>query len=295
MRYIFFSIILLHFSIRIFSQNDFREGYVIMSSGDTISEYINYNDNEKYSRCEFKKSPTENFIIYKPSEIIGYRFKDDKFYISKDIELKKNNEIYKQIVFSKALYKNDEAIVGVSYPDSGIIKLKVFLEFILKGKLNIYYFQDNSKNGQYFVEKDSDQIHQLLVEDITYISDNEVYAKQKREVYKGELISILNNYPKAFKEVNNTDLRHKDLIKLGRDYHNYICGDNNCIVYQQAIKPFTTHFNIYAGYGFSNYSLKEGKKLLNFIDKSAIHYGLQVIFKNIFPENEKVNLKIGVS
>ena len=82
-------------------QTDFRPGYVIQNSGDTLFGKIDYrSDIIMNSKCKFKNN--ENIIIeYSPKDIFAYRIIDGKYYISKAI----NNNTY-------------------------------FLEFLIKGKVN---------------------------------------------------------------------------------------------------------------------------------------------------------------
>jgi hypothetical protein len=273
-----------------YSQVDFREGYIITLNGDTINGYLNFNSDKSF-KCEFKKTINGQYETYKPFDIIGYRYSNYKYYISKEITVKKSNEVHKQIIFTNTV-KEHEYIDGVSYPESGYNKLKIFIEFLIKGKLNIYYYKDNQNNAHYFVEKDGDSIHELTIENISYFNNSIIYATQKKETYKGELTLYLNDYPSAFQQIKSTSLSHKDLIKLGKDYHNYICGDNSCIIYERPLKHKVINYGIYTGYGYSIYHLKQGKQNIDFVDRNVFRLGSRILFNNFNPVNDKLIFKI---
>ncbi len=54
---------------------DFREGYVVLNSNDTITGLVDFvKGNGAYRSCYFKASDTVKIIKYKPAEIKGYGF-----------------------------------------------------------------------------------------------------------------------------------------------------------------------------------------------------------------------------
>ena len=98
----------------LFAQTNFKSGYVIKLSGDTIFGEIDYrNDVRMAKKCSFRSNANAPVIDYKPEDIFGYHFTDSKYFVS-------------------------EVVNGQRY----------FLEFLIKGKINIYDLKDD--NGYRF-------------------------------------------------------------------------------------------------------------------------------------------------
>src|SRR5688572_22358710 len=70
-----------------FAQTDFRKGFVITLQRDTISGLVNYREGANaHEICEFKKLENLNATSYRPDEIFGYGFLDDKFFESRKVQ-----------------------------------------------------------------------------------------------------------------------------------------------------------------------------------------------------------------
>ncbi len=84
------------------AQTDFRAGYIIGNIGDTLYGEIDYRGDFWMSQiCRFK-ADDNSIRAYSPQDIKAFRFIDSKYFISQEI----NNN-------------------------------KVFLEFLISGKVNI--------------------------------------------------------------------------------------------------------------------------------------------------------------
>ncbi len=86
---IFKSIFLVSFLLCMFpfgfvaAQLDFRPGYTITNSNDTIKGVLLYKDFNTSKICKFRKGMDDNTTDYSPSDIHAFRFDDGKYYISK--------------------------------------------------------------------------------------------------------------------------------------------------------------------------------------------------------------------
>lgn len=77
-------IILLLCLLNLNGQTNFRPGYVITNSNDTLQGLIdNKGDVKNAKNCEFKESADAKVKEFKPFGIKGFRFKDDKYFVSK--------------------------------------------------------------------------------------------------------------------------------------------------------------------------------------------------------------------
>lgn len=183
------------------AQTDFRPGYIVKASGDTIFGQIDYRgDLLMSSVCRFKGSDS-TIIEYSPFDIVGFRFIDSKYFISEKINEK-----------------------------------KVFLEYLIKGKVNIYYMRDDN-GDHYFLDKEGLGLIELpYQEGIKYVDGKQVFFETKLH------IGILNYYMQDAPEIQNQIQTikkpgHQYLIQLAEDYHNAVCLDEKCIIYAKSI-PF---------------------------------------------------------
>ncbi len=206
---------ILLISVDTYGQKDLKNGYIITNSYDTIIGFINLKSNYNNSKvCEFYKDVDENPIEYNPQDIKGYRIEDVKFYISKDIDL------------------NDQ-------------KRKVFLEYLLNGIVDLYYYKELTTE-YFFIEKDG-SLHQLSNDEIEIFDKNgNMYQKYSNQ-YKGVLNYLLHDAPELSDKILNTEFKHTSLIKITKEYHDMVCEDYKCIEYQKSNNS-SIYFESYLGF-----------------------------------------------
>ncbi len=202
-RYPLFFIFILTSISDCFPQSDFRKGYIIFNSGDTTFGYIEYRGNKSNAKkCMFTSDPsrTGKRIEYTPQELKGYRFTDSKYYISRDVGPKGNQE-------------------------------RLFLEYLINGKVDIFYYRDDA-DEHYFADKGDNKLIPLTNEEKEVYIDYVRYQKESKQ-YIGVLKYIFQDSPEVAKETEKTSLNHKSLIDITRDYHYAVCKDEDCIVYEK--------------------------------------------------------------
>lgn len=189
---------LLFSTVILNAQTDFRPGYIIKTSGDTIFGQIDYRGDLLMSgQCKFREK--DNTIKdYSPTDISTFRFIDSKYYISREI----NGRI-------------------------------VFLEFLIKGKVNIYYMRD--ENGDhYYLDKDDIKLTEIPYEEgVKDIDDKKVFYESKKHI--GLLNYYMEDVPKLQSEIKGIRKPgHQNLIKIAEDYHNAVCDGEKCIIYEKS-------------------------------------------------------------
>lgn len=256
MKYFLTSVFIL-ISLNLFANEGERAGYIIKSNGDTLQGFLIYQNSLNAAKtCKFRAALSENYEEFKPGEIKAYRFNDDKYYVSR-------------------LVKVDT---------SGNTNI-VFLEYLINGVADIYYYAD-VHGDHYYIEKVDDILIELP--DIVRLSDG---VHMLPSQYKGLLRSILFDGGILEDEIDNTSLTHKSLIKLARNYHTLVCPEESCIVFEKpnlkskmqlvfVFAPFLNQYNF-------------GKRLLS---SYGIGYqvGITLKFKNVFLSNERFSLNIGM-
>jgi hypothetical protein len=183
------------------AQTDFRPGYIIKETGDTIFGDIDYRgDLLMGSICRFRVNESE-ITNYYPNDISAFRFIDSKYYVSREI----NNK-------------------------------KVFMEYLIKGEVNIYYLRDET-GDHYYIDKEDVRLTEIPYEKSIRIVDD------KEMLYESTLhMGFLKYYMKEAPELESKiqSIRkpdHRNLIKLAEDYHYAVCDSEECLIYEKKL-PF---------------------------------------------------------
>jgi hypothetical protein len=240
----------------------YKEGYIITNTNDSISGLIKYEGAIKNSAsCTFKNTVDDYETIYKPYDIVGFRFKDSKYFISDQI-----------------LIDNKPT--------------PVFLEWLIKGEANILCYSPKDLNIRYFIRVENDSLIELKNTSIAKTIDNREY-----QINKKEFIATLKNYlkdePKLFSQIESIQsLDDKRLIELSKDYHSLKCSNEECIVFEDKNRKFLLHIAPTASYintkAFLNSKNKESIGLT-----SDFGYGINLKFTNSPTLAPKFSYNIG--
>jgi len=202
MKYISIFTLLFCLTITVKAQSNYKSGYIITNSNDTIRGLIDFRtDKMNSSYCRFKLSKDANEKIYYPDDIFGYMFINEvKYYVSRTITIDNKTE-------------------------------KVFLEYLVQGLKDLYYYPLN--NGYYFIEdKDGKMISFTKKSD--EIVDNK-YIEDKK--YIGALIYTFQDCESILKNIDKTEFDRGDMIRLTKKYHTQMCSPGEeCIVFENDYK-----------------------------------------------------------
>ena len=189
------------------AQSDFRAGYIITLKMDTIQGFIdNRNYQENCQLCCFKFLHSDSVFTYGPQQIYGYRFKDGKYYVSREIEIENS-------------------------------KRNVFLEYLINGKLNIYFYRDVEGDDHYFAEKDTIPLKELKYSKaLKYVDGIDHQVIYETNIHRLLLIYYTQDCPQIRDEILSLKKpEFKNLISIAKNYHNNICKDKPCIIYHKTI------------------------------------------------------------
>lgn len=199
-------IFLFFLFININAQDNLQLGYILIKQNDTVFGYI---DDQGYCLnslfCDFKAKGSDSLIRYFPKDLYGYRFQDDKYYITKEVKIDGKDSL-------------------------------VFLEYLIHGKIDFFMMQDKGRINHYYATDGSSPLVELLYEDEIIRKDGKNYLKENKQ-YISVLEFLTRSAPEMAKDIEYfPDPKQKNLIKLGEEYHNLVCKDWNCVVYNKKMK-----------------------------------------------------------
>lgn len=281
-------------ALHTFSQSDYREAYIITTENDTVKGFIDYNSNLNYE-CKFKRTPESEMEVFKPFEIISYRFTDDKYFVSKSVELRKSYTKISQLEFPNG--NTDGVITSSKYTDDGKYNQNVFLEFLVEGELKLYYLMDRNLIDHYYVETNDSLLLDLTKEQIQAYSNGILRSVSERNTYQSTLKYAVKECPGLFNEIDNLQFRHKDMIKIATKYHDFVCPDQKCIVYERRLPPIKAQLGIVGGGGISvikgiSYNIWGRDITTEFKDLSFFLAGIDLNIRNTSPNLRRITYKI---
>lgn len=208
---------LLIFTLSVLSQqHNFRNGFIISLDNDTITGIIDFRlDEEIMHSVSFIAEGEVNARQYFPGEITGYRLIDDgKFYVSKEIEIRKNQ------------FRT------------------VFVEFLVQGVKNLYFYTEDD-NEYYLIDDEPGKLLVLSKEPDKIINNRFVEDIKYRSILK----YVFREQENIYKKTDKTNYHRKDMINLTKDYHEKVCTDgSSCIVFENdySKKYVSYQFAVYA-------------------------------------------------
>lgn len=237
------------------------DGFLVTNDGDTLVGKFKIKNPTTASRICFFILPNSSKVEKKiPDEIKLYRLSNGKYYVTKDYETKG-------------------------------IKTKVFMEYLLQGKVDIYYFRDNS-GDHYFIEKEGEgRMIELSETPEIYNPDYKIGIYNKPSLYKGKLNSLLSDCDKIKPFVEQSKIDHESLISLGKTYHDFMCNDYECIIYSKGLIKPHVQYEFVSKVSLDKFNF--GNKLITDMGKS-IALGVNFDIQNISVSNDKFSLKTGI-
>lgn len=247
MRIVYF-LFILSLTDCVFSQKDFRKGYIITNSGDILYGSININTN-LHRKCGFKID-NEKEEVYSPFDIKGFQLEDGKYYISKAVVLKEDYKVVKQI--DKGNFNSSASVDRKWTGSENTFIDSVFLEFLVEGKINLYYLK-RADIDHYFMEDSSHTMIDLTTQHVEIRKGGIQYFEIEDKMSKGAIRYFMKDAPQLHDKIDRAPIQHKSLIDLSADYHRSVCKDKECIIYERKIKSMKYRYFLGAGSHYSNY------------------------------------------
>jgi hypothetical protein len=197
--------------------------------------------------CSFRANKSAEPTKFSPDDILGYRFIESKYFVSRKVK-------------------------GVN----------VFLEYLVSGRLNVYYLRD-LEGIHYFIDKAGLDLIELPYKETTDMINGRSYENTST-IHQDRLKFYLKDAKSLYPNIEAiTRPERKPLIKLSKDYQALVCPTDSCIVYQKKFPKV-------------RFALEAIGGLANFPSMGGNTYGLYGFLGYIsLPlDNENLYVKTGV-
>jgi hypothetical protein len=189
------SLLVLTCPILSLAQADFRPGYIVSLTGDTLRGELTYSGAQRSALvCRFRPAPTAPATSYNAGQLRGYGFPGNKVYEAR----------------------------ALSRPDSSGYVLPprpVFLEVLTAGPVTLYYYQNLKAQEQFYVATSASGPVQELVHtsEVVSASVNNYYRENNR--FRGTLAEVFAACPSVQQSVASLPFKLSALVAIVQRYN----------------------------------------------------------------------------
>lgn len=192
-------LLLTSLSLTAHAQSDYKPGFVVLASGDTLNGLVDYrSDMLSAKACKFKNAEAAVVVSYSPQDITAYGFPGDRYYASKSL-------------------REDSTTV--------------FMEELMRSKINLY-----NLNGAFYVEKEALGLEELIVDFREYYTDEGVLHRTRANKHIGTLNKYMQDCIQMVDKVERVAMTQNSLIRLIKEYNE--CSPGVPVVVFKDAKPW---------------------------------------------------------
>lgn len=185
-----------------YAQENWKDGYIITNSGDSIRGSVDYQNWDKTPRIiRFRQN--NQVFNYKPIGIKGF-YVENELYIS-------------QIMPIDIVSRSKPRPQRPNEPKNAIDS--VFLLQVVKGRLSLYALKDQNAESHFFVQKENNPITELTYKVFLFEKEGNAPRVVKDNSYRFQLVEYLKDCEGISKQVDNTDYTTNSLKKLILSYN----------------------------------------------------------------------------
>jgi hypothetical protein len=148
------------------------------------------------------------------------------------------------------------------------------------------------ETAHYFAEKDH-TFREISDDEVPFEDREGNKGLRRTNQFKGVLRFYFLDCPQVQQKVNEADLNKKTLVKLSKQYHEYVCKDQQCIIYEKSFPKNIIGFGFDFSYGFKKVNLH----MANFISMQAVsdyEYALNVSAFTNLNENKTTFFQVSL-
>ncbi|SHI59629.1 Outer membrane protein beta-barrel domain-containing protein [Hymenobacter daecheongensis DSM 21074] len=186
-------LLLLFVALHARAQSDFRPGYALTLTGDTLRGQVDYRGNTRNTRvCQFRSTASAATTEYTPDQLRGYGVSGGQQYLSTELP--------------------------------GKVPTKVFMQIIVQGGLSIFRYTDTDDKEFFYARKGAEPLQALVQRDTT-INTFDKYtrlqtsSRQRQYFYRNVLWSRMADCPAAQVMLPKVSLVQSELAKVGQAYN----------------------------------------------------------------------------
>ena len=125
----------------------------------------------------------------------------------------------------------------------------MFLEFLINGKVKIYYHRDQD-GDHYYIDKEGIGLNEIpYKEEIKHSEERDNPNYLSKSIYHIGLLNIYMkdapNFQSRVSSIGKPD--RENLIKLTKDYQNIVCKNDACIIYEKKLPTIKLEVEIVSG------------------------------------------------
>jgi|GEM_PF-1911626 len=184
----------------LYARDNWQSAYVIINENDTLFGQVDFRTSRaNQQQCLFRKNDRSEVIVFSPDDILGYRFTPDgKFYMSKEVDIN-------------------------GFPE------RTFIEFMVKGMINLYYFVDNN-NQSHFLFEDQDGEVFAITRQSDRVESNRIIQDNR---FDGLIRRRFQEHPSIAFNPERFEFNQRSMINLAVTYHDLVCPiGEECIIFE---------------------------------------------------------------
>ena len=253
--------IFLSFNELLAIKNDFKPGYVVLASGDTLEGFVE----TKTWRISPNKVTFTSIAI--KNDTITYGLKDIKGFSSNGFIFTKR-KVKIDIQPNEITELTQSNTSAARSADAPVFKEDtVLLQVLVGGKANLYLYNEPSGRSHYYLESDVSEIQELLntMFEKTKIGDGGVsknYIGYAQEYKMQLLTSLIGCKTITYKECD-IDFKESDLKKLILTFNK--CVEPNKTIYASVKEEWVVKPYLGAGLAIASMKFKSGAEYYNYL------------------------------
>jgi len=237
MKYALFTVI-MSLGFQAFAQSEYREGYVITLSGDSITGFVSIS---QIASCEMKHNLSDPAgSVYFPDDIQAYGYSQRRFDAKPELGEGKNN--------------------------------RVFMECLLKGEVTLY------KNKNTFYAEKSDSLFLPLYPLSSASDQSKSGDAQRVSIaknYLNTLSFLLQDCPELREQILETKFTSSSLTGLIKQYN--ICKSAKYFEYQSAMPTTKIQWGLFSGVNFNTLQMQTNDNNNDFLKSGPVYHSASAI------------------